>query len=361
MTVKSCLLFVIFSFVSGNIVEAQNPSATRAAQLSLFALGYGARYFISGYTKAALENPEIKSALEEKLPENLSEPDKREIMARSLTTALLSSLAETLRAIFQKTGFTYSSASALMGAFNAGEKIPLLLKFLRSSWHLGTSMAMTSGELIKQTGYATLSNMKKAVDDFLEVAHAVGTASSLEEAWNQFIKSTQGTPVSDLSYPIKPYHGTALTCGLQDPYCLMQKEKEVYYQVKHDIDVNPDAIAINLGRLFLQTSTISAGLVFAIISYQLGSELAERVAVDLLGPQLPKVVSLIIEKTVRRYSDLYIVDELDKWLLDTLKHADEHLITPKDMKKGIYTGVLTRQVSKVLYPVEKQFIKNLLG
>ncbi len=361
MRSRHYFLFIFLLLLSGNTVYSQSLP-TRANQLSAFLLGYGARAFLSWYTKAALEDPKIKNALEQKIPKEAlrgkEEAEKREILARGLTTGLLASLSTYLKDISLQAGFTNSSARALTDAFSAGEKFPFLVKFLRSTWDVGTRMTMTMSKLLKETGYATVGNVRKAIDDFMEVAHAVGKATNLEEAWNYFVRATQGTPASDLTYPIKPYHGTMMTCGTNDPYCFSQAEKESQKAID-DLKANPDAIALNLARLFLQTTTVSAGLAFAIISYEIGASLAHMVAIDILGPALPQAVSLVIEKALRRYSDLTIVDELNNWLLHSLESIDKKLITPKDMGTGIYTGMLGRGAQLGIYPIEKKFLTNL--
>lgn len=360
------LLFGIIPFL-GVSSRAQSYMPPPDRQLRMFLLGYGAKEFVSWFSHQALEDKELKAALEKKVPEHWlkgkEDKEKGEILARSLTTGILASLSIFLKKMLHNYGFTDPAARALTGAFAAGEKFPLLMKFLQYSWR---AVGLTAWDLLQQTGYATLSNARKALDDFLKVANAGASAATVEELWNNFLTAQEVPYYSDLAYPIRSHHGTMLDCGPSEKYCLSKQEKAAYDETIKNLEVNPDAIALDLARLVSRAGAISVGIGFAIISYEIGSVLAHFAAIDLLGALGgSESFGLIIEKTLNRYGDLTLLNQLNKWVRNELQNNAGQgvltLVNPEDMENALTAGELGRIAQVAIWPEEKKFLLALLG
>jgi hypothetical protein len=260
---------------------------------SFYAIGLGVRYL--SQMLASTFSHEV----------TCDDEKKEEVLQKVKAIAIQSLVRLELEKYNARTNTPKELNAALMTAFDAGTRLPMIIDFCNVALDVINDFYSIGQQLGLQAMYAMKDGAQLSYESVVKGLFDVSHKSS------------------DIPYPLKSYHGTQLHCGMKDIYCLHNEE-----QKKPELLSDTNALIANLFRLGVEGGGISLGVLLAVISYKIGNHIMNLLGVDAAkvvdGHSSVSVGSHIVHECV----DTAVLEELQNTVHDSLHSLEE--LTPGD-------------------------------
>lgn len=122
-----------------------------------------------------------------------------------------------------------------------------------------------------------------------------------------------------LDYPLKTTKITTPTCCSQDSHCtqnLSKTEQELVTLEIRELMRTAEKFVLNNTRLAFQAGTLTAGILFAYLSFNVGLAISQLL-VSTTPPEsaLGPAIKTVVQKTIARAIEVTTAERLKNWLI----------------------------------------------
>lgn len=295
---------------TGTTGTAINPTAA----LSLYFIGMGSTYLVEWLMDSLGEQafaPNEITRAHRPLGKAEQESESLKLEAQSTTIkSLKQGLYTGLRIYLEKLlgsvkTIPQAEIKKLMRSYDAGTMIDYLLFVKTRALDLLNDMAKAGIESGKQLGTITLKGVQFQIGQLLK----------------QLLDTTK-TPSPyryTLDYPLKATGATVLNCGPGDRYCVQKlsaTEQELITPEIKELTESAEKFVLSSTRLMLQAGTLSVGILFAYLSFQVGLAVSQfLVSTTLPESALAPAIQTIVQKTIARAIEVTTAERLKDWFI----------------------------------------------